>query len=248
MATDAISLKQYPEWVRGPAHIDGDEVVLNEEAAEKYLVDESEHREQLLHDLTALSEYDPQGVVNFVRRHGLLWHGPEHLGGGECRESLTYWQAAAWDLRILIGLYIRLQDAESMRKYLRSLRDGKIFWTPIPDDNQLCLEYASIELARGITQGLEGCSWTLTAGCTLKRDGVKVGGPTDFLFGDDPPNLEAAAYAQLASRIVNKAPFNECEGCGTLFTPEHGSQRYCSQRCGNRARKARQRAREAKQA
>jgi hypothetical protein len=242
MAADAISLKQYPMWVRGQAHIDGDEIILDEETAERYLIDESEHRKQLLQDVTALSDYDPRGAVNFVRRHGLLWHGPEHLGSAECRESLTYWRVAAWDLRILVCLYIHLEDAESMRKYLRTLRDAGIFWAPIPDDNQLCLEYASIELAGGITEGLNGCSWTLTAACTLKRDGVKVGGPTDFLFGDDPPNLVAGAYAQLASGIVNKISFNECEGCGTLFTPEHGGQRYCSKRCNNRVRKARQRA------
>jgi predicted nucleic acid-binding Zn ribbon protein len=218
---------------------------LDEKVAERYLTDESEHREQLLQDLTALSGREPQGAVNFVSRHGLLWHGPEDLGSGECRESLLEWRKVATDLLILIGLYMNLDNAESMRRYLRTLRDVDIFWAPIPGDDQLCLEYASIELARGITEGLHGCSWTLTAACTLKRDGVKVGGPEDFLFGEDSPNLVAAAYAQLASVIVNKFPFSECEGCGKLFTPEHGRQRYCSKRCSNRMRKARERAKKA---
>jgi predicted nucleic acid-binding Zn ribbon protein len=246
MSTDPISSKQYPVWARGLGHISGDEIILQEKSAERYLTDESQHRERLLQDLIELSEHNPQGALDFVKRHGLLWHGPEHLGSGQCRESLTYWRAVAWDLRILIGLYIRLDDAQSMRKYLRTLRDGGIFRAAIPDNDQTCLEYASIELSRGITKGLEGCSWTLTAACTLKRDGTKVGGPADFLFGDDPPHLVAAAYAQLASLIVNKIPFSECEGCGKLFTPKHGSQKYCSKQCSDRVRKVRQRAKGAR--
>jgi len=244
MATDPISLKQYPMWARGLGYIRGDEIVLHEESAKRYITDESQHREELLLDLIQLSESHPQGILNFVRRHGLLWHGPQHLRSGQCRESLTQWRAEAWDLRILVGLYIRLDDARSMREYLRTLRDGGIFWARIPENDRDCLERASVELSRGITKGLEGCSWTLTAACTLKRDGRVVGGPKDFLFGDDPPNLVAAAYAQLASLIVNKIPFSECEGCGKLFTPEHGNQRFCNTLCNDRVRKARQRAKE----
>jgi len=66
-----------------------------------------------------------------------------------------------------------------------------------------------------------------------------------FLLGDDSPNLEAAAYAQLATLIANKVPFHECEGCETMFTPTHGRQRYCTPQCSKRTRKARQRAKEA---
>lgn len=77
---------------------------------------------------------------------------------------------------------------------------------------------------------------------------MKEGGPNDFLFGEDPPNLVAAAYAQLASLIASKIPFNECEGGGKLFTAKHGSQTYCGKRCGDRVRKAKQRAKERKEA
>ena len=228
--------------MRGSATIDGDDVVLDSKSAEKYLRDKSEHREQLLPDLVALIEPDARSTVGFVERHGLLRHGPEHLGDDECRESLSDWQAAALNLRMLIELYVCLDDADSMRTFLRRLRDIGRFRGPIPDDNQQCLAYVSGELARDITRGLQGCSWTITAACTLATDGKKVGGPRDFFLGDDSPNLEAAAYAQLATLIANKAPFHDCEGCGTMFTPDHGRQRYCTPQCNARARKARQRA------
>ena len=103
-------------------------------------------------------------------------------------------------------------------------------------------------LAERITREMEGCSWTLVSACSLSRDGVKVGGPTEFLFGEDPPNLVAAACAQLATLIAKKVSFTKCEGCGKLFTPKHASQKYCGKRCSDRVRKAKQRAKETKEA
>jgi hypothetical protein len=242
MGTDPINLKQYRGWARGAARIEGDEIVLDEEVAEEYFRDESDHWNQLLPDFAALRADDPQSAVGFASRHGLLWHGPEHLGSGECRESLLDWRIAATALNVFIGLYINLEDADLMRNYLSGLRADGMFWQRIPDDDRLCLEFASAELAGGITRGLQGCSWTITAACTLTTDGRKAGGSRDFLLGDDSPNLEAAAYAQFATLIANKAPFHECEGCGIMFSPDHGRQRYCTLQCNARVRKARQRA------
>jgi predicted nucleic acid-binding Zn ribbon protein len=253
MGTDAFRLRQHPEWVRGPAYVEGDEIILYEAAAERYFTDESEHRQRLLMNLIELRDCEPQDVVSFVYHHGLLWHGPEQLGSGECRESLTEWRVAVGNLWVTIGLYLTLNGAweagtaKPVREYLKRLRDPDIdlFYERIPDNDRQCLEAASTLLAERITRGMEGCSWTLVAACSLWREGVQEGGPMDFLLGDDPPDLVAAAYAQLAQRLAKKAPFEECEGCGKTFTPEHGRQRYCSKRCNNRARKARQRAREA---
>jgi hypothetical protein len=249
----AFPLRQHPEWVKGIAHIDGDEIVLDEETADSYLTDESEDRHLLLMDLTTLRDCEPEDVVRFVLRHGLLWHGPKDIGSGECRESLDEWRVAVGHLWLTIGLYLTLNTgweagtARPVRSFLRRLRDPDIdlFYARIPDNDRECLETVSVLLAERITRGMEGCSWTLIAACTLSREGVKEGGPTDFLFGEDPPNLVAAAYAQLASLIANKVPFNECEGCEKLFTPKHGRQRYCSKRCSNRVRKARERAKQA---
>ena len=221
---------------------------------EKYLIDESEHRPDLLMDLTALRECEPQDVVRFVRRHGLLWHGLDDLGSGECRRSLTDWQAEVAHLWTTVGFYLTLNTAweagtaKSARDYLRNLRALNIFREVIPDNDRECLEWVSVLLAERITRGMEGCNWTLVSACSLSREGVKEGGPTDLLLGEDPSNLVAAAYAQLATLIANKVSFTKCEGCGKLFTPKHGSRKYCGKRCSDRVRKARQRSKEAKEA
>jgi predicted nucleic acid-binding Zn ribbon protein len=248
MVTAAFDLRQHPKWMRGPARVDGDEIVLEDKAAEIYLIDELEHRQRLLVDLIDLRDCDPQGAVTFLRRRGLLWHGPKDLGSGECRESLADWRGDVRHLWVTVGLYLTLKVADEVgrakpaRDYLRNLRALNIFGGLIPDNDRECLEAVSVLLAERITRGMEGCSWTLVAACTLAREGVKEGGPHDFLFGEDPPNLVAAAYAQLASLIVNKIPFKQCAGCGSVFTPKHGRQRYCGKRCSERTRKARQRA------
>ena len=135
--------------------------------------------------------------------------------------------------------------AKPVRNLLRRLRDMDFFYAPISDNDVECLEWVSLLIAERITRGLEDCNWTLVAECTLAREGVQEGGAGDFVFGEDPQNLVAAAYAQLASLIANKVAFSECKGCGKLFTSEHGSMKFCSKRCGNRVRKARQRAKEA---
>lgn len=250
MVSAEFPLRQHPQWMKGPARIEDDEIVLETEAAETYVLSESEHRERLLMDLAALRDCETRDVVRFVGRHGLLWHGPKDIGG-ECRESLIEWRGAVRHLWVTVGLYLTLDLAEEVgearpvRKYLQDLRGLGFFHARISDNDRECKETASVVLAERITGGMEGCSWTLVAACTLSREGIKEGGPMDFLFGEDPPSLVSAAYAQFASLIVNRVPFSECEGCGVLFIPEHGSQRYCSKRCSNRARKAKQRAREA---
>jgi predicted nucleic acid-binding Zn ribbon protein len=127
---------------------------------------------------------------------------------------------------------------------LQMLRDLDIFYAPIPDNDRKCLETVSLLLAERITRGVEGCSGTLVAACSLSRRGVKEGGPMEFFFGEDPPNLIAAGYTQFASLIANKVPFEQCEGCGTLFTPKHGKQRYCSKQCSDRTRQRRRRPKE----
>ena len=240
--------QQHSKWMRGPARIEGDEVVLDDEVAETYLTDESEHRQRLLMDLYNLGDCDPLVVVTFVRHHGLLWHGPMGPGGSECRESLADWRAEVKHLRVTVGMYVTLKVADEVgrakpaRDYLRYLRDLDLFYALIPDNDQECLESVSTLLAERITRGMEGCSWTLIEASSLSRGGVKEGGLMDFFFGENPPNLIAAAYTQLASVIANKIPFGVCEGCGKLFTRKHGNKRYCITDCNVSIRQRRSRA------
>lgn len=75
-------------WVRGPAHIvdNSCEIVLDEDRIERYVLYQNTG---LLFELAGLGDGDKvQKALAFVRRYGLLWHGEEHLGSGEFRESL----------------------------------------------------------------------------------------------------------------------------------------------------------------
>ena len=82
----------FSEWVRGPARIADGEVILDEDRAERY----TPHSiDQAIFELAAASDY--QDLRAFVRRYGLLWHGPDSLGTGECRESVSNWQTAVYE-------------------------------------------------------------------------------------------------------------------------------------------------------
>ena len=42
----AITLVQHPEWARGPAYVEGNDVILDESRAERYLLHDPEQVEQ----------------------------------------------------------------------------------------------------------------------------------------------------------------------------------------------------------
>ena len=132
--------------------------------------------------------------------------------------------------------------AEPVRRFLREMRTLWGFPARIPDNDCECMEFASTKLAELIHSGLQRCTWGFIAACNLIKNGKKAGGPGEFFFGEDPPNLVVAAYAHLAMLIVNRATFKPCAGCGKLFTPKHGNQAYCETRCQERTKKAKQRA------
>jgi hypothetical protein len=110
------------------------------------------------------------------------------------------WFFAGQDLSIGTAMYLELRwslnegSPEPMRSYLRTLRDGQIFGhIPLPDAYDDLLEYASIQLAENITQGMAECVPTLSAACGLLEDGEKIGGAGDLRFGNEPRSLVGAA-------------------------------------------------------
>ena len=70
---------------------------------------------QMGFDLAAMAFHglgrDPQQAVVFARRYGLLWHGPDLLGTGTCREFLADWWVAAEKLSTLLLLSVWLGEA-----------------------------------------------------------------------------------------------------------------------------------------
>jgi ribosomal protein S27AE len=247
-------------WARGIARVDGNDIVLRREDAEDYVFFEQDRLDKLVLDVAGLrnigtltdsEQLDPQLALAFVRRHGLLWHGPEQLASGECREPLRSWYFEGEELTLSIALYMTLRESlntsstQPLQQYLRLLRDLRIFWGAMPQDSEELLSGISIALAERVNKGMEGCKQTFLAACGLELDGVRLGPPGDFRYSVDPKSLLAAAYSQFASLIVTKARFKGCPGCGQIFRAEHGNRIYCSSTCSERARKRKQRAKSA---
>ena len=248
MALESTGIRPRPTWVRGPASIEGDEIVLDASSMQSYNAFEPEHCAELLSDLAALRDFEMQDPVQFCERHGLIWQGPEKVSQGQYREPLQQWRAAGLYLSMTITLYLALQSGirdgkdGPVRNLLWMYRDGELFTRSIPDDKDECLEYASEQLAELITRGLEGCTPKIEAASSLvKEDGSKVGPAGRFHLGIVSNNLMAPAYWYLASMIQARAEFRECAGCGRLFQPEHGSQIYHKKSCGNRNRQRKHR-------
>lgn len=266
---ESIGVRERPVWARGTAHIDGEEIVLDGGAIELYALSDTEHSASLLFDLGNLGKLgeiievedpdarlidavrlrDTDRALEFARTHGLLWHGPARVEGGEVRESLKSWYLAGLELAISTAVYSNIRQsqeqgsAEPLRSYLRALRDAGIFGhIRLSDADNELLEYASIQLAERVTRGMAECTPTLSAACGLLKDGEKVGGPSDFRFGNDPGSLVGAANYQLALLISRKKLTRECDECGEMFIPEDPRQRF-HKKCGNRKRKREERQR-----
>jgi hypothetical protein len=264
---ESIGVRPRPTWVRGPAFIDGDEIVLAGGAATRYAAFEPEHAIRLLFDLGNLSQIgnwvkeakvldirlnDTGRALEFAKAHGLLWHGPQQVGSGEARESLKDWFIAGQEVSISTAMYSKIKQsledasAEPVRRYLRTWRDAGLFKRiSLSDDDDKLLDYACVQLAERISRGMEDCTPTFSAACGLLKDGTKVGTVGDFRFGNDPGSLVGAANYQLAYLVSNKKVVRDCEECGETFIPDHGSQRY-HKKCGARKRQREHRAKQAR--
>jgi predicted RNA-binding Zn-ribbon protein involved in translation (DUF1610 family) len=243
MGTESINGRPWPLRVRGEPRVDGDEIVLDPDKAELYDVLSSEDHATLLYDLAALHDFKLQNPVEFVRRHGLIWHGPDEIQQGECRESLKWWSAWGKYLTTTIWLYVALRTgldedtAKPVRNLMRLHRDVGLGHGIIPDGKDGLIEHASILLSERITRGLQGCKQTVVAACGVKKGGRPIGPAGDFRYRTEPTDLVGAAHVRLADLVVNKAKARQCKGCGRWFTPKHGSQWHHTPECGRNKRR-----------
>src|SRR5215217_6285378 len=227
--------KQYPYWARGPARVEDGYVMLDEARATPYYIFEPP---DLLFDL--LNVYRPDGleaadVTGFVRRYGLLHHGERELGSGECRESLEAWQDELESLNLVARLYMDLVESEKSGPTERMREVFSVVKSPDnpPPTDEECLQVVSVALAEWITEGMQDTTVGLAS--TVWLD-TRPQGPTTFLLSQVPPNLVAAAYSQFAFLIANKAGLATCPGCGRLFHPKSGKQKYCTESCASTSR------------
>lgn len=181
----------------------------------------------------------PPSVTSFVRRYGLLFHGVTDLSSGTVKEPLSKWRESLEQFNIVARLYMELKDSEEkgptelMRESFRILRSN----IGIPEgeeasDEEL-LEAMSVLFAEWVTEGMKGTSAGLSSSCWLD---VSPKSPTTFLLLQIPKNLVAAAYSQFAHFVSDKAPILSCPGCGRLFVPESGRQKYHSKSCASTSR------------
>jgi hypothetical protein len=258
--SEGISITQarFPDWARGPARIIGDEIVLDEDRAERYLLGNALYVEFALEDL---DEDYPESAVAFARRYGLLWHGAEALGSGECRESLSDWWDVAYELHFVLTLYRNVH--ESLRTgSVEPIRSMNIDWSAIdwsafmvdgssPQDrlgeganeetdnagegytDEMYLADVCQVLTEFVNLGLEECKVGLLS---LTMPGEEYDRPGKFGFRVAPQNLVGAAYASYATAIAKRAEVRECPGCGRMFFPESGKQRYCTKSCASTSR------------
>lgn len=182
---------------------------------------------------------DPRSVTGFVRRHGLLFHGAPDLSSSTVKEPLSQWRESLGQFNIVARLYMELKDSEDegptelMRESFRVLRSN----TDPPEgeevSDQELLETMSVLFAEWVTEGMKGTGAGLSSSCWLD---VSPKSPTTFLLLQIPENLLTAAYSQFAHLVSDKAPILSCPGCGRLFVPESGKQKYHSKSCASTSR------------
>lgn len=137
----------------------------------------------------------------------------------------------------MADLYVRLKESE-ISGSAEPLLNGPIDYVAFSDqritaDKGALREFTSLLLAEMVSIKTEGCSLGLTSSMGVD---VKNRAPLSFLLAHNPPDLETSAYVQLAMFVVNRAPVEQCAGCGRLFTPESGKQKYHSKSCANTSR------------
>lgn len=268
---DQIGIASWrPEWtwIRGPARICGDEVILDEERADTYHAHE---HTSLLFDLSHLGAncFNPGGSFNsgglnledliaFVRRHGLLWHGPKNVGTGECRESLKDWQSMSGLLACIIDFYTRLKEADASDS-AEPLRAGYVDWVEyavsglrehsrsrgfpnhlslsaaeaLANDSNALKEYSSLLLGDLVSAKLENCNVGIMS--SLGTD-IENEDALSFALSPKEHDLETSAYVQLAMLMVQRVPLRSCPGCGRMFVPKSGKQTYHSKSCASTSR------------
>lgn len=223
-----VTWQGLPEWVRGPARIVGGEIILDEGRAEHYLL---HNADEALLELAACSS--AEGFEAFVRRYGLLWHGPDFLTTGECRESLSDWRKEAREAKLLISLHMKLTEAVKTGS-IDPVRSLDSLWSNFPETatDEEYLRQHSIGLAGLVGARLRSCQLDMIPAFLHEENAS----PTEFVFTHEPPDLLGSLYVVFAEAVAQRAEIGECIGCGRLFYPKSSRQKYCSESCASTSR------------
>lgn len=223
------------EWLRGPARIDGEWVVLDRNRARTYSpIEEAD----LMYDLAAVRR--PPDALAFVQRYGLLRHGPEQ---DDHRERYQELEKEALRLSNVLRLHTIIalavgNDREEANDAIRELWSIEpdlrpIFEARAANDDEL-IDQATHIVAVMTNEGLAGVDFKVEP--SINYEGGKRG---DFSLCAWSPTLLGSIYHQLALSIVNRVPLRACVECRRYFPVKDKRQQFCSPTCSSRARQRR---------
>jgi len=240
-------LRQPPVlWLRGPAWIDGEHVVLDCRAASHYQPLAS--LKDIVRALTAIQL--PEDAVVFAERFGLLRESRAdrlvYLSEDPvARERVSFFTTEAAELRELIQVHRAVTKAvagdRDSADFIRAWAQRSL--TGSGDDTvRMCsadsgnlpamLLDASQWVARTLTARLRGAE-PLVYDRTVAGESVP---PGTLRIGLDPQDLEQCCSLAIALMFAEKEPLDICPTCERAYISEDARQKFCTPACGQRAR------------
>ena len=217
-------------WWRGPAKVQGEYLVLNAEESEAFALDtQTGAGDDLAFDLAEVDSVE--AAQAFVSKWGFLRTGPE---SGRTTERAADLIADGQRVRAILTMYADLlhyvtgePTGSNLDRWRTALQPLGIEGDPEPTD--------LAEVAAALVN--EALGNTPLAVVVNPNFGTE--GEAPFLASIGAADLLGFAYFHVATLLMGSTPLRACEVCGRPFEVRHPRQRYCSERCGTRARQRR---------
>jgi hypothetical protein len=234
------------KWLRGPARIENDRIVLDVNKAEFY----NPMRQPDVGEELARVRNDREALV-FTTRFGPLWDQgtAAMINSGWPSDSIektislkiTNLREHAGTLRRIITQVIRVRRAAKDPKVVKRIRDT---WNFVLGDRPDELKRIQAMSDRSILEHeMESVTLLLSSGlgggiCVYDRSviGEPNCEPGQIRIGIQPSTLLDVCYLQVAFALTEGVEFLECERCRTLFQPHDGRQRFCTPTCNAKTR------------
>lgn len=224
-------------WLRGAARNDGGWLELDRERAAEYTPSPGDS--MILTDFSGVRT--PTDAIAFIKGHGLLYSGP---GATNLRESFQEWSTEVNRIRAIFEVHELLNRVVKGMRKAEALEDLRRRWqpffqremgaadVPLPWSDELLLLYATGFVSAMLSAGLSGVAEGVGS---LSLDDPTA--PVNvFELSPRPQNLMGVVYHELAMLIIGQVPLGECGECDRLYVVKDKRQRFCSKRCGGRAR------------
>jgi hypothetical protein len=217
-------------WWRGPSKVQGEYLILDANEAESFLLDtQTGAGDDLAFDLAAIDSVE--SAREFVAKWGMLRTGPD---GGRISEPVADLIGEGQRVRTILTMYADLlhyvggEPAESdLDRWRTVLPQMGVKGDPEPTD--------LAEVAAALVNDSLGS----TPLAVVVNPAFGSEGEAPFLASIGATDLLGFAYFHVATLVMGSTPLRACEMCGRPFEVKHPRQRYCSERCGTRARQRR---------